>query len=218
MTFRRVTICAKFYMGYLEAAGERGYVIGAAWQAGVASKAGISRNGLVEALRETEKWWGYPFFDVSGPPSSAHKISVLNEHGHIVLDDFLRIAGGWDPGKPYYALMDNIRDRVEVFRGWNEVERVDSGESPALLMSDLVLTWQVGRGASFGELSRLADTPQKIYSAVGRVERYFGVRFIKRPTSTGAPNWTEVGLACQLEFEEIARRWQRLLALRSRGG
>jgi hypothetical protein len=143
---------------------------------------------------------------------------VLNEHGHIVLDDFLRIAGGWDPGKPYYALMDNIRDRVEVFRGWNEVERVDSGESPALLMSDLVLTWQVGRGASFGELSRLADTPQKIYSAVGRVERYFGVRFIKRPTSTGAPNWTEVGLACQLEFEEIARRWQRLLALRSRGG
>jgi hypothetical protein len=214
MTFERVDRLAKLYLEYLDAAGERGYVIGAAWKKQAARKLGVHNSAVGELLRRIESWWGRPLFDVAEGPISAYNITTLNEHGFIVLDDMLRIAGGWDPGKPYYALMDNIRDRVEVFRGWNEVERVDSGESPALLMSDLVLTWQVGRGASFGELSRLADTPQKIYSAVGRVERYFGVRFIKRPTSTNTPNWTEVGLVCQPEFEEIARRWQRLLMLR----
>lgn len=213
MTFNSVNVCAKFYLGYLEAAGSRGYVVGVAWQADVARKVGIGRVRLYEVLSDAEKWWGHPFFDVAGGHRADRRIITLNEHGHIVLDDFLRIAGGWQPGQPYYGLVDNIRDRIVAFRGWDEIKRVTSGQS-ALFMSDFVLVWQVGRGTPIGELSKLADTISKINSAIGRVEGYFGVRLIKRPTSAAKPNWTEIGLACQPEFREIAERWQRLLMLR----
>lgn len=213
MTFNRVNICAKFYLGYLEATGSRGYVVGAAWRVDVARKVGHGRTKLKRLVSDAEKWWGHPFFDVAGGQRADREIITLNEHGHIVLDDFLRIAGGWQPGQPYYGLVDNIRDRIVAFRGWDEIERVTGGQSN-LLMSDFVVVWQVGCGASIGELSKLADTISRINSAVGRVEGYFGVRLIKRPTTTNTPNWTEIGLACQPEFREIAERWQRLLMLR----